>query len=136
MTSAYRTAKWALIVPGWISPALRWPDKLPLDTLDYTLDLSAWLVDESDTIASVVAFERNNGLSVTNAVASASLIVMWISGGIYSPTPYFIDVVVTTTGGRVEDFAISILVADGPASSASTDVLTFSGVPVTFGATS
>jgi hypothetical protein len=114
MPSAFRTITWVPTPPGFVAQGLAWPSKLPLDTLDFSLDLSAWLQDAADTIVSVAASERSDGLTVATPTSTSGIVTAWLSGGLFRAAPYLVDIVVTTVGGRVEDFLITICVSDGP----------------------
>lgn len=109
--SAYRTAFWTPVQGG---PRLKWPDKRPLDVLGYALDITKWLADVDDTIASVIAPEpQQPGLLVTDAAFSGALCTVKLTAGVASIT-YAVDLVVTTTGGLTEDFQVNIPIVTGP----------------------
>jgi hypothetical protein len=108
--SAYRTVKWLPAV-GYAPLQLQWPDKRPLDVLDYSLDLASWLADAGDTITSVTARTSTPGLRIalSGAGFSGTVCTVFLTGGIGDKI-YGVDLVVVTTNGLTEDFSIAIRV--------------------------
>lgn len=80
---------------------ISWPAKDPDDVLDYSIDFSAILEADVDTIASVV-WTFPAGLTKDSQGEDAGVAVVWISGGT-AGTRYEIGCRLTTVGGRVYD---------------------------------
>jgi hypothetical protein len=85
---------------------LTWPPKDPDAVLDYKLDWSKYLDD--DTIASstwtVPAGITNSGDSFTDTAAT-----LWLSSGTHG-TKYTLENRITTAGGRTADQTVEIFV--------------------------
>ncbi len=107
MTSAYRTALWLPQPRGFQVPVLlTWPAKLTADVLDYSLDLTNWLADESDTISGTPTVSTTvTGLTIGTVSVSGSVVTVWLSAGTTGAT-YGVNVVITTAGGRTETFQV------------------------------
>lgn len=76
--------------------------KDPNATLDYTLDLSAWLSEIVDTLDSVVTVNVIGVTVESTTIVSGNKIVAWISGGIVN-SPASVTFRFTTVGGRTDD---------------------------------
>ena len=97
---------------------LSWPDKAAIETLDYSLDLSAWLGDAgADTIAgSVICAAAPTGTAsdlvlVVAATTPAGLATLLISGG-QAELDYLVSFLVTTAAGRTALFEVSLRITD------------------------
>lgn len=77
--------------------------KDPDAVLDYVVDFTEWLANESDAIAS----HTIKTLSVTknSSYQSGGKVVVWISGG-EAGKPASATVQITTTGGRTDERTI------------------------------
>lgn len=90
---------------------LAWPGKAAVETLDFTLDLSAAMADAADSICSVSA-------SVTPAEVSTDLGIVWIeiltqgvvltTAGGTAGTTYEIGLTVRTAAGRTAFFLVDL----------------------------
>lgn len=129
-TSAYRTVKWVPPSRGFTAPlGLRWPNKRPVEYLDFSLDLALWVADlGTDTIASVTMGTLQSGLQVTPIGSGfvGSVCSMMLRGGI-AGTTYTVDIVVTTIAGDVADFPVQIAVVPGLTTFPTSPVLLVAG---------
>jgi len=84
--------------------------KQPADVLDYTINLTKWLVT-GDTVTSSSAAVSPSGLtiSVTNGTTTAPKV--WASGGA-DGTEYQVTLTVVTNGGRTKEFEFKLVVAE------------------------
>lgn len=87
-----------------------WPPKDPDDVLDYSIDFSAILAADADTIGSVV-WTFPAGITKDSQGEDAGVVVVWISGGTAGER-YEIGCRLTTVGGRVYDRTAEISVRD------------------------
>ncbi len=100
------------------SSQLFWPDKASAECLDFSLDLTAWLLDAgSDSIAgnvvcaaSPVGTASDLILSATTTV-STGLATLFISGG-QPEVEYCISFLVNTAGGRTALFDVALRIND------------------------
>lgn len=81
--------------------------KDPDATLDYSVDWSKWLGDDTITASS---WTVQSGLTKTTDTFTPTVAVMWVSGGEVGTT-YFATNHITTGGGRQDDRTIYIKVA-------------------------
>lgn len=90
--------------------ALQWPMAEPASALDYYLDVSAVLLDPTDTLQMVsiaVAPSGAGQLSVTTVGVTGSVISLWLSGGV-AGRAYVIAVTATTAGGRTFEWLVGL----------------------------
>lgn len=85
-----------------------WPPKDPDDVLDYSIDWSAVLAQDADTIATIV-WTVPAPLAKVSQAEAGSVAVVWISGGV-DGTRYPIGCRLTTVGGRTYDRTFDLLV--------------------------
>jgi len=91
---------------------LQWPDKDPTDVWDYTLDASSWVAAVGDTLASCTATVSPSGLSIlSTATTPAGQALVRLSGGAVG-IEYRVTLTLTTTGGRILQRSVEILVRD------------------------
>lgn len=81
--------------------------KDPSARLDYTIDWSAWLAADDDTIASASVPSPPSGITVGEPVHSATTTTVWISGGT-AGTSYDVAVRIVTAGDRQDERTITI----------------------------
>lgn len=74
--------------------------KDPNATLDYVLDLSAWLKLGADTLATASA--AGTGVSVVSCDVVGKTVLVWVSGGTVGQ-PGSVRIRFTTTKNRVDD---------------------------------
>ena len=103
--SILRTAVWPVYAPGAAigTPplALAWPEKSAGDVLDYSADLTVFLADVQDTIASVTASISPSGPTLSKEGTPNGLqATCWVGGGTVG-TIYVLTLIVTTTAGRI-----------------------------------
>ena len=92
--------------------ALKKFTKDPNATLDYTIDWSAWLSPNQDTISNATVPSVPSGLTIQTPVTKTTTqTTVWISGGT-AGTSYDVTVHITTTGGRQDDRTITIVCKD------------------------
>ena len=84
--------------------ALKWPFKDPNEVLDYSIDWSGRLDD--DTISSSVWFVPD-GITNEDEEKSSTVTTLWLSGGT-EPTTYSFLNRITTVGGRVMDQTVTL----------------------------
>lgn len=123
--SALRTLTWSP------SASLAWPDRRPLDVLDYGLDLSAWLADTADCLLTVQAVAQPAGwlASPVPGRLVGCVVSLMLSGGLAGQSG-LIDLLVTTTAGRVKNFRLACQCIDGLAiapATATPELLTSTG---------
>jgi hypothetical protein len=80
--------------------------KDPNATLDYTIDWSAWLDD--DTIATST-WTASDGITVADEANTTTAATVWLSGGTVGAT-YPVINRITTAAGRTEDRSLYIRV--------------------------
>lgn len=87
---------------------LIWPSKDPDEVLDYQVDWSARLGD--DTIAaSVFTLEQAAGLAIDSQSNAATTATVWLSGGTNGGTGWLLNRI-TTAGGRTFDEVIQVAI--------------------------
>ena len=84
-----------------------WPVKDPDAVLDYSVDWSNWLGD--DTI-STVTWEVPTGIKKENQSNTTTVATVWLSGGTAGNT-YDITCRITTAGGRTDDRTVRLKVS-------------------------
>jgi hypothetical protein len=92
------------------------PAQSPSDLLDYTLDLSAWLGDANDQLASasVVPLAVNPlAIAIQTLTIQGSAITAWITAGAPGIC-YVMEFEIATRNGRVLILECSIDIIDGP----------------------
>ena len=78
------------------TPIVKDPDAV----LDYSLNLTSWLVGETITAITIV---KAAGVTVdSSSIVSGNRIVLWVSGG-YANSPDSVTVRFTTSAGRTDD---------------------------------
>lgn len=85
------------------APALLWPSKQPAETLDYSLDVSAFLADAGDELAQVTVSTSpaNPGdLAPVLLQVGTGVITAMLAGG-QPGTDYGVQIELTTAQGRV-----------------------------------
>lgn len=80
--------------------------KDPDATLDYEFDWSAWLLDVSDTIASVTWVLTGTLVKVSSSFTSLTA-TAFISGGTEGEDET-LTCRITTTGGRIDDRSVTL----------------------------
>jgi hypothetical protein len=83
-------------------------EKDPDATLDFSIDWSAWLAKVSDTIQAS-EWVVPSGIALTNETFSSTKAIVWVSGGELGRR-YELTNRITTSGGRIEDQSIVILI--------------------------
>lgn len=87
---------------------LIWPSKDPDEVLDYQVDWSARLGD--DTIAtSAFTLEQDAGLTIDNKSNGSKTATVWLSGGTNGETGWLLNRI-TTAGGRTFDEVIQLAI--------------------------
>lgn len=82
--------------------------KDPNARLDYTIDWTAWLAGNGDTISGATVQNPPSGLTVTTPLTwTSTQTTVWISGGT-AGSSYDVTIHITTTGGRQDDRTITI----------------------------
>ena len=82
--------------------------KDPNAKLDYTIDWSAWLAANTDTISAATVPTAPAGLTIQSPVTfTATQTTVWISGGT-AGSSYDVAVHIVTAGGRQDDRTITI----------------------------
>lgn len=84
--------------------ALQWPNKDPDEVLDYTIDWTARLLE--DTIASSLWIVPV-GLTVTTQSNTTTTTTVWLSGGTLATTYQVLNRIVTA-GGRTMDQTVKL----------------------------
>lgn len=87
---------------------LQWPNKDPLDVLDYPINWVAPL--NSDVIASSTWTISDPSLTMTTSSFTASTTIIWLSGGTLGAT-YAIKNKIMTTGGRTFGQTVNITIS-------------------------
>ena len=80
--------------------------------LDYTVDWSPWLEDQSDTIASVVV-TPSSGLTVTSQSNTTTTATAWVTidSGVSKGRLLTLAFRITTAGGRIDERTLTIRAA-------------------------
>jgi len=87
-----------------------WPNKDPDEVLDYSIDWSAQMAADGDTIASaewIVPAELTKGAEVV----TGNIVTVWLSGGTAARS-HFVTSRITTTAGRVMDRSARLLITN------------------------
>lgn len=92
--------------------ALRWPDKDPAETLDFSMDWTdqLGLTTPADTI-SAAAWTVPAGLTAGSQYHANGIATTWLSGGT-AGTDYTLTCRITTAAGRVIERNIRLLVRE------------------------
>lgn len=81
--------------------------KDPSARLDYTIDWSAWLAPDSDSISAASVPAPPDGLTVESTTWNSTQTITWISGGT-AGTSYDVTVRIETVSGRIDERTIAI----------------------------
>lgn len=90
------------------APSFRWPKKDPDAVLDYSLDWTAWLDD--DTIEDS-SFTVPSGITKQSETFDDTTTTVWLSGGTAGQI-YTVINRIRTLGGRIDDRTIQIRVTE------------------------
>lgn len=85
--------------------SLSWPAKDPDAILDYDLDWSSWLGD--DTIATSTWLLDAGALTISSNSKTDTATKVWLSGGELGKT-YSLTNRITTAGGRTQDQTVTL----------------------------
>lgn len=91
-------------------PILEFFKKQPADVQDYDIDFTEYLDALTDTAASAVV-DPEPGITVVNYLILGNAVKVWLSGGT-SGQKYKVTVRLTTTGGRVKEVEILLIVRE------------------------
>ena len=120
--SAYRTVTWRPSLAGQLAaPPLAWPNKMPADVADFTLDIGLYLANPVDTVASCSVFTLAAGMTFSAVAVAGGLLTTTISGGGLGLT-YPVDFVVVTAGGQTIDFRVLMPIGPGASRTQATYV--------------
>lgn len=92
---------------------LRWPNKAPGDTLEYTIDL-AQLLDTTDTLSSAsaaVSPSVSGGLASDDVTVDDTSVTLWLSDGV-DGVDYEVQLTASSEAGRVIQVNIAVYVED------------------------
>lgn len=103
---------------------LRWPSKAPLEVLDYTLNLSAWLADGADSVSGLVpgvapAADPYDLHVISWELTNSSATVLLANG--LPDTDYLVSLLVLTQAGRTALFELSIHITDDTTGTTGTE---------------
>ena len=73
----------------------------PSDNMDYSIDVTKLVGTAGDTLSTVTASSSPSGLSVIPVKVDNNTAKVWVSSGV-AETQYKIEVVLTTTNGRIK----------------------------------
>ena len=82
----------------------------PSDVLDYSINLTKWLV-EGDNVVSSTAYSSPAGLNIVVTQENTNTPKVWISGGV-DGVEYKVSATVVTNGGRTKEFDFKIAVVE------------------------
>lgn len=85
-------------------------DKQPVEILDYDVDFSRWLANDTITAASAVITPAGS-LAVQTLDVEPKLVKVWLSGG-SDGVSYKIEITVDTAGGRRGQVEFRVRVRD------------------------
>jgi hypothetical protein len=88
---------------------LTWPNKHPLEVLDYSLNWTNRLA--GDTVVTST-WGVPNTLTVERSVMTGANTTVWLSGGTISDVPMVITNTITTSGGRTMTEGVLLKMAD------------------------
>jgi hypothetical protein len=93
---------------------LRWPTKSPTAVLDYTLDITAWLLDITDTLESFSVVVNSGNQSDLTASPQAvetgdTGMTVNLSGGT-TGNEYAVTLTATSTGGMIDSWTVWVYV--------------------------
>ena len=80
---------------------LMWPAKDPGDTLDFTLDITGWLLDDGASTVAAVTGTAQTGITATLESSSTSPVIVFRIAGGTAPTTYYLNIQVTLSSGEV-----------------------------------
>jgi hypothetical protein len=83
----------------------------PVEELDYDFDYSTWFGETGDSIDSVAATATPTGLTLVPLKSSDTVAKVWVSGGVANTT-YYLEVTVTTVGGRIKQDELEIIIQE------------------------
>ena len=93
---------------------LTWSGKVASDVLDFTLDLTAWLNDDCDSLLRATVGFDDTTLIQRALVLTSSMVTVWLGGGSPGGTS-MVTVAASTFGGRAAGFAVALpIAASGP----------------------
>jgi hypothetical protein len=102
------------IYPWMDCCGLRWPTAQTLNQLDYSLDLTAVLEDDGDTItgANICMAPSTPTLDAQPLFmqVTGGVVTVWIAGGVPGRDS-LVQVEVETSGNRVHEFLVSLLIS-------------------------
>jgi len=84
--------------------------KQPADVLDYTIDLTNWMVS-GDSVTGATAVITPAGPSVSVTQGATIQPKFWVSGGI-NGTQYKVTATITTNGGRTKEVDFKLVVTE------------------------
>jgi hypothetical protein len=88
-----------------VAPPLQWPMAEPADLLDYSLDYTAPLEDDTDSIAfaSIAVAPSGTGeLAIFDITVAGAVLTAWLSGGVAGRVYRAAVTVETATGRAIE----------------------------------
>lgn len=85
-------------------------NKQPADVLDYTVDLTNWMVS-GDTVTSTNASITPSGPSIEVTQGASSQPKIWVSGGT-NGKQYKVTTTIVTNGGRTKEIDFNVLVTE------------------------
>jgi D-hexose-6-phosphate mutarotase len=85
-------------------------NKQPADVLDYTIDLTNWMVS-GDTVTSTGAVISPAGATVTVTQSDSSQPKVWVSGGAHG-SQYKVTATIITNGGRTKEVDFKVVVTE------------------------
>lgn len=83
----------------------------PVEELDYDFNYSTWFGTTGDSIDTVAAVATPAGLTLLPLKSSDTVAKVWVSGGV-DGTTYYLEVTVTTVGGRVKQDELEIIIKE------------------------
>jgi hypothetical protein len=83
----------------------------PAEELDYDFVYTDWFEDTGDAIDTVTATASPEGLTLLTLKSSDDTAKVWVSGGV-NGTTYYLEVTVTTVGGRVKQDELEIIIQE------------------------
>tara|TARA_B100000780_G_scaffold7817_1_gene5736 strand:- start:3157 stop:3429 length:273 start_codon:yes stop_codon:yes gene_type:complete len=85
-------------------------EKQSADVLDYTIDLSSWLVS-TDTVTSTAATVSPNGPTVYVTQGTTTRPKIWVSGGV-NGKQYKVTATIITNEGRTKEVDFKVVVTE------------------------
>ena len=108
---------------------LRWPNKLASETLDYSVDATALLTDDGDSISTAQAVVNPlvyGGLAAGEAVINGPVVTFLMSGG-FSDTDYAVTITLACASGKILVPVVGLYVAPPPQPDAAPAAVTSGG---------